>query len=186
MEITPSSTPLAERILGLAEGLRAVPTDGLFDELVKLTMLCLFLTLGLLAGLYEKGLLRAVAPVPATTASPKQARQRGSVATGPFATEAASRRCGVAGFGPAGEAEAVEATAGGPENDGACEANVAPGAAEPGVAGDGVQGLGPVPHPGMAAGRPRPIYGGRFAPARLRSSRLRPDKPMPNSLRHRN
>ena len=80
MEITPSPTPLAERILGIAERLRAEPADGLIESLLKLTLLCMLLTLGLLAGLYEKGLLQPRKPAPARGEAPETAARRECVA----------------------------------------------------------------------------------------------------------
>ena len=56
MEITPPPTPCAERILGLAEELRAVRVDGPIQLLFKLTLLCLCMSLGLRMAMYERGL----------------------------------------------------------------------------------------------------------------------------------
>ena len=56
MEITPPPTSCAERILGLAEELRAVRVDGPIQLLFKLSLLCLCMSLGLRVAMYERGL----------------------------------------------------------------------------------------------------------------------------------
>ena len=140
MEIVPPSTPLARRIVGIAEGLRAEPTDGLVDALVKLTMLFMFMTLALIAGLYEKGLLPGAKP----EVAPDVAPERVCVAAG------AKRRGSRTVFG---QAAAVEIA-------GHAGTDEAVAAETPGVAADPQQMARPMPRAGVTGWRPRAMHGG--------------------------
>ena len=71
---------MAERILGIAKACGRCGWTGPIAELIKLTMLCMFLTHALLVGLYEKGLLRGAKPAPVRDAAVRDAApERGAV-----------------------------------------------------------------------------------------------------------